>query len=80
MKRSEMIRNMSETALKAGLLDINRINGPSLYEIMEKILSVMEEVGMQPPEFPSGRDVIMLPGRKIKRKFKSGWEPEDEAK
>jgi hypothetical protein len=77
-----MIRNMSETALKAGLLDINRINGPGLYEIMEKILFAMEEVGMLPPEI-----TIQIADNEygcIEEGFTTSlaneWEPEDEAK
>ena len=70
-----MIKIMSAAALKAGVLDIGRINGPSVYQVLDEVLSSMEKAGITPPT-----KLVVLPSKIIdggtQTKILRGWEKE----
>jgi len=66
MKRSEMIKKMVDVWIKEKTIGKSRL--VFVPDVMEKILTVQDKLGMQPP--PYGIDGIMV----------SGWEYENETK
>lgn len=75
MKRSEMLKVMSAAALNAGILDIGKPEGPSIGQVLDKVLSAMEKSGITPPA-----TLITLPSKIIdggtQTKILRSWEEE----
>lgn len=73
MKRSEALNLVSSI-----IHEYRRsTEGVTSDELAEMVLAEMEKLGMRPPSFNDSREVIELPGRKLRLKYKSGWEAED---
>lgn len=73
MKRSELITTIAESFTVYN--HHNVIFSPT--KIVDFIVGECEKLGMRPPSFNDSREVIELPGRKLRLKYKSGWEAED---